>query len=57
MGEFTIGMPLKLGGWIATAVVAASVGAMGVAAGLEFSPGGAHAMIAADVGRYLQTLD
>jgi hypothetical protein len=36
MGEFTIGMPLKLGGWIATAVVAASVGAMGVAAGLEF---------------------
>jgi NRAMP (natural resistance-associated macrophage protein)-like metal ion transporter len=37
MGDFTIGMPLKLGGWIATAVVAASVGAMGVAAGLEFA--------------------
>jgi hypothetical protein len=37
MGEFTIGMPLKLGGWIATAVVAASVGTMGAAAGLELA--------------------
>jgi hypothetical protein len=26
MGEFTIGKPRKIGGWIATAVVAASAG-------------------------------
>ena len=32
MGEFTIGNPLRISGWIATAVVAASVVAMGITA-------------------------
>jgi Mn2+/Fe2+ NRAMP family transporter len=38
MGAFTIEMPLKIGGWIATAVMAASVVAMGVTAVLEVAP-------------------
>jgi Mn2+/Fe2+ NRAMP family transporter len=36
MGEFAIGRPLRVGGWIATAVVAASVLAMAFAAALDF---------------------
>jgi Mn2+/Fe2+ NRAMP family transporter len=35
MGDFTIGMPLRIGGWIATIIVAASVAAMGGAGVLE----------------------
>jgi len=35
MGELTIGLPLKIGGWIATAIVAAGVVTMGVTAALE----------------------
>lgn len=35
MGDFTIGMPLRVAGWIATAIVAAGVAAMGGAGVLE----------------------
>lgn len=38
MGELTIGLPLKIGGWIATAVVAAGVVTMGITAALELTP-------------------
>jgi Mn2+/Fe2+ NRAMP family transporter len=35
MSDFVIGVPLRVGGWIATAIVAAGVAAMGGAAVLE----------------------
>lgn len=35
MGELTIGLPLKIGGWIATAIVAAGVVTMGIVAALD----------------------
>jgi Mn2+/Fe2+ NRAMP family transporter len=35
MGEFTIGLPLKIGGWIAAALMSASVTVMGVTTALD----------------------
>jgi hypothetical protein len=37
MGEFAIGLPLKIGGWIAAAIMLASVVAMAVTAALALA--------------------